>query len=232
MIQPLMTRVRRRHLLTVLFGLAVAIFLVVKLVPSRGAPPIDIRSEGEDQRLARSVLASALGRLFPKGNGHWRAIYPADSETSSRCIIHRARYTSATGRALTATYVFAGWLEVRLADYVYRDAATAQRMSAVQPARHEEACYGQLLAEGLRRAGYVDVGTPRLFPRTSRSNQIEISSRYKGRRVNSYSDTTSVQRGRIILAVTTAVAEPFQKANEALARELATSLPSADSVSE
>lgn len=229
MIRSLMTRVRRRHLLTVLFGLALAIFLVVKLVPSRGAPPVDIRSEGEDQRLARSVLATALGRLFPKGNGHWRAIYPADSETSSRCIIHSARYTSATGRALTATYVFAGWLEVRLADYVYRDAATAQRVSAAQPARQEEVCYGQLLAEGLRRAGYVAVGTPRLFPSTSQSNQIEISSRYKGRRVNSYSVTTSVQRGRMILALTTAVAEPFQKANEVLARELASSLPSADS---
>jgi hypothetical protein len=167
MIRSPMIRVRRRHLLVVLFGLALAIFLVVKLLPSRGAPPIDIRSEGGDQRLATSVLASGLERLFPKGNGHWRVIHPADSETGSRCIVHSGAYTNSTGRAVTATYLFAGWLEVRLADYVYSDAVAAQRASSTQAARQVEACYGQLMSEELRRAGYVAVGTPRLFPSTS-----------------------------------------------------------------
>jgi hypothetical protein len=228
-----MTRVRRRHLLVVLFGLVLAIFLLVKLVPPRGAPPIDIRSEGGDQRLARSVLASGLERLFPKGNGQWRIIYPADSKTGSRCIVHSAGYTSSTGRAVTATYLFAGWLEVRLADYLYRDAVAAQRASSAQAARQVEVCHGQLLAEELRRAGYVAVGTPRVFPRTSlragdgaQSSRIQIPSRYKGRRLDWDIDTSAVRRGRMILAVTTVVAEPFQKANEALARELASGLPS------
>jgi hypothetical protein len=230
-----MIRVRRRHALPVLFGLALAIFLVIKLVPSPGGPPIDIRSEGGDQHLARSVLASALQRLFPKGNGHWRAIYPADSETVSRCTALSAGYTSATGRAVSATYLFAGWLEVRLADYVYRDAVAA-RASSAQAARPVEACYGQLMAEELRRHGYVTVGTPRVSPRTSMdagdgaySSRIEIPSGYKGRRVNWDVDTSAVRRGRIILALATVVAEPFQKANEALARELAAGLPASGS---
>jgi hypothetical protein len=227
-----MIRVRRRHLLVVLFGLALAIFLVVKLVPSRGAPPIDIRSEGEDQRLARSVLASGLERLFPKGNGHWRVIYPAGSEIGSRCMVHSAGYTSSTGRAVTATYLFAGWLEVRLSDYVYGDAVAAQRASSVQAARHVHVCYGQLMSEELRREGYLAVGTPRVFPSTilhagdgAQSSRIEIPSRYKGRRFDWDIDTSAVRRGRIILALTTVVAEPFQRANEALARELASGLP-------
>jgi hypothetical protein len=225
-------RARRRHLLVVLFGLALAIFLVVKLLPARGAPPISIRSEGRDRRLARSVLASALERLVPKGNGQWRAIYPADRATGSRCIAHSARYTSPTGRAVTATYRFAGWLEVRLADYVYSDAVAAQAVSSTRASRHVEVCYGQLVAEELRHMGYVAVGTPRVFPSTSlragdgaQSSRIQIPSRYKGRRLDWDIDTSAVRRGRIILVLTTVVPEPFQKANEALARELASSLP-------
>jgi hypothetical protein len=224
--------VRRRHLLVVPFGLALAIFLVLKLVPSRGAPPIDIRSEGGDQRLARTVLASGLERLFPKGNGHWSAIYPPDSKTGSRCIVHSAGYTSSTGRAVTATYLFAGWLEVRLADYVYSDPAAAQRASSAQGAHQVDVCYGHLVAEQLRHEGYGAVGTPRVFPRTSlhagdgaQSSRIEIPSSYKGRRLDWDIDTSAVRRGRMILAVATVVAEPFQKANEALARELASGLP-------
>jgi hypothetical protein len=227
-----MIRMWRRHLRVVLFGLALVIFLVLKLLPSRGGPPIDIRSEGKDQRLARSVLANGLERLFPKGNGHWRAIHPADSKTGSRCIVHSARYTSSTGRAVTATYLFAGWLEVRLADYVYSDAVAAQRASSAQGARQVEVCHGQLIAEELRHERYVAVGDPRVFPSTSvhagdggQSSRIEIPSRYKGRRLDWDIDTSAVRRGRIILALTTAVTEPFQKANEALAKELASGLP-------
>jgi hypothetical protein len=133
---------------------------------------------------------------------------------------------------VTATYLFAGWLEVRLADYVYSDAVAAQRASSAQAARQIEVCYGQLMAEELRREGYVALGTPRVFPSTrlhtgdgAHSSRIEIPSRYKGRRANWDIDTSAVRRGRIILALTTVVAEPFQKANEALARELASGLP-------
>ncbi len=215
-----------------LFGLALAIFLVVKLVPSRGAPPIDIHSEGEDQRVARNVLASALERLFTKGNGDWRAVYPAHSETDSRCTVHNAAYTSSTGRAATATYRFAGWLEMRLADRIYRDAVAAQRAASAQAVRQVEVCYGQLVAEELRRLGYLAVGTPQVFPSTSfqtgysgQSSRIEIPSRYKGRRLDWDIDTSAVRRGRIILALTTVVPEPFQKANETLAIELASGLP-------
>jgi hypothetical protein len=226
-----MIRARRRHLFVGLVGLALVIFLVIKLLPSPGAAPIDIRSEGRDRRLARSVLASGLERLFPKGNGHWRAIYPADIATASRCIVHSARYTNSTGRAVTATYQFAGWLEVRLADYVYSDAVAAQEVSAAQAAHQVEVCYGGLVAEELRRAGYVAVGTPRVFPSASlragddaRSSRIEIPSSYKGRRLDWDIDRSAVRRGRIILVLTTVAAEPFQKANEVLARELASSL--------
>jgi hypothetical protein len=141
------------------------------------------------------------------------------------------RHGEAKVRRATATYLFAGWLEVRLADYVYSDAVAAQRASSAQAARQVEVCYGQLMAEELRRAGYA-VGTPRVFPSTSlhagdgaQSSRIEIPSRYKGRRLDWDIDTSAVRRGRIILAVTTVVAEPFQKANEALARELASGLP-------
>lgn len=236
MIRTAMTRVRRRHLLVALPILALAVFLVITLLPSSGATAIDIHAEGRDRRLARSVLASGLERLFPKGNGHWRAIYPADSATGSRCIAHRARYTSSTGRAVTATYLFAGWLEVRLTDYVYSDAAAAQRVSSAQAARQVEVCYGQLVAEELRHAGYVAVGFPRVFPGTrlsagddAQSSRIEIPSRYKGRRLDWDIDTSAVRRGRIILDLTTVVPEPFQKANEALARELASSIPGSGS---
>jgi hypothetical protein len=227
-----MIRARRRHLLVVLFGLALAIFVVLKLLAPSGAAPIDIRAGGEDQRLARSVLSSGMERLFAKGNGRWRAIHPAASEIGSRCIVHSAGYTSSTGQAVTAAYLFAGWLEVRLADYVYRDALAAQRASSALATRQVAVCDGQLIAQALRREGYVAVGTPRVFPGTSlhasgsaQSSRIEIPSRYKGRRVDWEIDTTAVRRGRIILALSTVVAEPFQKANEVLAKELASGLP-------
>jgi hypothetical protein len=53
-----------------------------------------------------------------------------------------------------------------------------------------------------------------------RSSRIVIPSRYKGRHYNWDVDTTSVRRGRLVLAVATVVAEPFDRANQALAREL------------
>jgi hypothetical protein len=227
-----MIRARRRHLLMAVLALAV-VFLVVKLLSSSGATPVDIRSEGRDWRLARSVLVSALGRLFPKGNGHWRATYPADTGTGSRCIADSPGYARSTGRAVTATYLFAGWLEVQLADYVYSDTIAARRAASAQArARQAEVCQGQLETQELRRAGYTAVGPPRMLPSTilhagdgGRSIRIEIPSRYKGRPVDWDIDTSSVRGGRVILVLTTDVAEPFQKANEALARELASSLP-------
>jgi hypothetical protein len=128
--------------------------------------------------------------------------------------------------------VFAGWLEVRLADYVFSDAAAAQRASSALAARRVEVCDGRLIAEELRREGYVAVGTPRAFPLVSlragdsaQTSRIVVPSRYRGRRVDWEFDSTAVRRGRIILAVGTVEPEPFQKANEALAKELASGLP-------
>lgn len=132
---------------------------------------------------------------------------------------------------MTATYLFAGWLEMRLADYVYSDAVAAQRTSSAPAARPAEVCYGQLVAEELRHMGYVVVGSPRVFPRRSldagdgeQSSRIQIASRYKGRLLDWDIDASVVRRGRIILTLATLVPEPFQKANEALARDLASSL--------
>jgi hypothetical protein len=206
-------------------------FLVVKLVPAHdhhGDPPIVIRSEGGDQRLTRSVLASALERLSPKGNGTWKLRNSPDGEQSSRCALLSPGYRSSSGRSTTATYLFAGWLEVRLADYVYTDAANAaaaQRTSAAV-SRALGFCQGRDVADGLRSVGYV-AGTPRVFPSASvrtadggRSYRIEIPARYKGRRRDWDYDSTSVRRGRLVLVVATLTAEPFQRMNEAFAIEL------------
>jgi len=152
--------VRRLILLAPLVALAV--FVAVKLLPAGGGPPIEIHSEGGDQHLARSVLTSALWRLFPKGNGSWKLTYRADSELGLRCIAQSPAYAISTGRGITATYLFARWLEVRLADYVYSDPATARRASSEQGARESDGCYGRLVDEELHREGYAAVGSPRV----------------------------------------------------------------------
>jgi hypothetical protein len=125
---------------------------------------------------------------------------------------------------VTATYEFAGWLEVRLESFVYVDAAEAQRASSAPP-RQADVCVAQVVADELRRAGYL-VGEPRVFPGVhigddGRSRRIEIPTRYEGRRYDWDLESTSVRRGRIVLVVGTITARPFDKANQALANELA-----------
>jgi hypothetical protein len=221
-------RVTRRRVLAALLLLLLLALLLVKLVPAhRHRPPIVIRSEGSDQRLTRSVLTSALTKLFPKGNGTWKLHDSADGDQSSRCVALSAGYRSSQGRAVTAAYLFAGWLEIRLADYTYPDADAAAVQGASQAgSRAAAVCEGQVVAEELRRVGYV-VGTPDVFPSTSvqigdggRSLRIEIPSRYKGRRRDWDLDSTSMRRGRMVLVVGTLTAKPFQQANQELASEL------------
>src|SRR5438445_11114607 len=119
-----MVGLTRPRLLAGLLGLlALAAFLAIKILPARSKPPIEIRAEGGDQRLARTVLATGLEKLFPKGNGRWQVRTPPIGGPGSRCIPRSAAYRSSTGRAVTAAYQFAGWLEGRLETVVYVDAA-------------------------------------------------------------------------------------------------------------
>lgn len=223
-----MIRITRRRVLAALLLLLLVAFLLVKLAPAHGDhPPIVIRSEGSDQQLTRSVLTIALKRLFPKGNGTWKLHSPPNGDPGSRCVALSAGYRSSQGRAVTAAYLFAGWLEVRLADYAYPDATDAAAQGGSQAgSRAEAACEGQVVAEGLRRVGYV-VGRPHVSPSTSvkigeggRSLRIEVPTRYKGQRREWDLDSTSVRRGRLVLVVATLTPEPFQQANQGLAGEL------------
>jgi hypothetical protein len=209
----------------VLLGLALAGFLTIKLLPARSRPPIEIRSEGRDQLLARSVLAAGLERLFPKGRGGWQLLPRSFPDPGARCVPRSAAYRSSTGRAVTAAYQFAGWLEVRLESFVYVDGAAARRASSAPTPPREDECLGRVVAEGLRRQGYL-VGEPRVFPdahtgEDGRSSRIEIPTRYKARRYEWELDYTSVRRGRILLVLGTLTARSFEHANQALARELA-----------
>ncbi len=205
-------------------------FLAIKLAPSHhhhGNPPIVIRSEGSDQRLTRSVLTSALEKLFPKGNGTWK-LQNATYDPSAACARRSPGYLNATGRAVTAGYVFAGWLGVRLADYVYPNAADAAAARSTPPqskARGAVVCEAHVIAELLRRAKY-EVGAPHIFPVTSvdseggRSVRVVLPARYRGHRRDWDYDSTSLRRGRLVLVVLTATAKPFQQMNKAFAREL------------
>ena len=142
--------------------------LVAKLVPAHhhGDPPIAIRSEGSDQRLTRGVLASALEELFPKGNDTWR-ILNAAGNPGSRCAGLSAGARRSTGHSATVPYVFAGWLQVRLSDYVYANAAAAaaaQDASPLASSRAAAACDAHVIAEGLQGLGY-EVGKPEVSPK-------------------------------------------------------------------
>jgi hypothetical protein len=210
-----------------LAALLLAGFLAIKLAPSHGGPRVDISFGGSDGNRARSVLANALSKLFPKGNGRWQILTPArGADPGAHCIESGAPFRSATGHAATATYMFAGWLEVRLASFVYGNATTAERAFAASDGRRVETCRGRVVAEELEGLGYA-VGEARRFPASTvhigddgKSSRIVIPSRYKSRRYTWDVDTTAARRGRLVLAVTTVVAEPFERANQALAREL------------
>jgi hypothetical protein len=54
----------------------------------------------------------------------------------------------------------------------------------------------------------------------TKASRIVIPTRYKSGRYTWEVDTTAVRRGRLILAVGTVVAEPFERANQGLAHEL------------
>jgi hypothetical protein len=218
---------RRRFLVGGLTVLALAAFLAVKLEPSHGGPPVDISSGGSEGHRARSVLANALTKLFPKANGSWRILTPtAGADPGAQCVESAAPFRRSTGYAATAPYLFAGWLEVRLASFLYVNASTAQRAFAAPDGRGTEICIGRVVVKELERLGYA-VGKPRWFPSAAvhigdegKSNRIVIPTRYKSRRYTWDVDTSTARRGRLVLAVGTVVAEPFQRANEGLTREL------------
>ncbi len=224
---------RRRFVVSALAALFVAAFLVVKLAPGHGAPPVVISFRGREGRLARSVLAAALPKLFSKGNGRWRVLTTAHADPGARCVQSSAAYRSSTGHAASTTYLFARWLEIRLTSLVYASASSAQR--SFLAFRPPDTCRGQVFAEELASDGYV-VGKPRVSPPSlldiadgGMSSRILIPSRYKRRVYTWELDTTTIRRGRFVLAVGTLVAEPFAHANQALARELValTDVPSA-----
>jgi hypothetical protein len=222
-----MIRLTRRRVLGGLFALVVAAFLLVELVPTRGEPRIEIRSEGSDRGVARRLLTSRLEKLFPKGNGTWQLRSSPDADPDSQCAALSSPYRTARGRASTADYLFARWLDVRLAAYVYADAAAARNVSSAPGSQAAAVCEGQVVVEELRRRGYV-VDKPHVFPGSSarisdgaRSGRTEITSRYKGHTYDWDLDTTSVRRGRIVLVVGTLTARPFEQANQELASELA-----------
>lgn len=221
-----MLRLTRRRLLAGLLALVLVAFLAIKVLPTRSSsPPIEIRSEGSDHSLARSVLATGLKKLFPKGNGRWKVRGAPVGEPGSQCFARSTAYRSSTGRAVTAAYEFARWLEVRLESFVYIDAAAAQRASSDPAPRQAYGCAGQAVAAELRSHGYT-VEEPRVFPGVRigddrRSRRIEIPTRYRGRRYDWNLDSTSVRRGRVILVLASVTAGPFEEANQALAKELA-----------
>jgi hypothetical protein len=205
-------------------------FLAVKLGPNHG-PPVDISSGGSEGRRARGVLVSALSKLFSKGNGRWRVRSPAaGTNPGAHCVEGGTPFRSSTGHAATATYLFSGWLEVRLVSYVYANVATAQHAFAASDAPRTEICRAQVVVKELERRAYA-VGKPNLVPVTTvhigdsaKSSRIVIPARYKSWRYNWDIDITTALRGRFLLAVATVVAEPFEQANQALARELVTVL--------
>jgi hypothetical protein len=223
-------RLARRRLLAGLFALALVAFLAIKVLPTHSSsPPIEIRSEGSDSRLARSVLATGLKKLFPKSNGRWQVRAAPVVGPGSRCFARSAAYRSSTGRAVTAAYEFARWLEVRLESFVYVDAAAARRAASDPTPRQAYTCEGQVVTKELRSHGYT-VDEPRVFPAVRiggdrRSSRIEIPTRYGGRRYDWNLDSTSVRRGRVILVLGTVTAGPFEETNQALAKELAPDAP-------
>jgi len=122
-------------------------------------------------------------------------------EPGTRCAQQDTAYRSSTGRAVTAPYVFARWLQVQLASFVYSDAAAAQRAAMAPEPSQQYVCLGRALAEELRREGYVGV-EPQVFPVTAAhiadgaaSLRIEVTSRYRGRVYDWDFDYTSVRRG-------------------------------------
>jgi hypothetical protein len=224
-----MVRLTRRRLLAGLLTLAFAAFLAIKVRPTQSSsPPIEIRSEGSESRLARSMLTTELRKLFLRGNGRWQVVAPFE-EPRPRCLVRRTAYRSASGRSVTAAYRFARWLEVRLESFVFVDPAAAKRTFSDPTGREAYTCEGQVMAEGLRSRGY-SVGRPRVFPAVRLgedrpSRRIEIPSRYGGRRYDWHLDSTSVRRGRVVLVLGTLTAGRFETANQALASELAPDAP-------
>lgn len=218
---------KRRLLVGGLFTAALVAFVLVKLAPSRAGPRIEVSSGGGEGQLARNVLTTALAKLFAKGNGSWQIEkQPADRSRLDRCGAHSQAVSLATGHAASADYVFAKWLGVRLASYVYARGADAESILTRRDAQQVESCRGQVVSEELRRDGYV-VGKPQVslaavpIADGAVSARIVIPVRLKGRHYNWDIDSTAVRRGRVTLAVGTVVAEPFAQANQALARELA-----------
>jgi hypothetical protein len=216
-------RAKRHRIIVAVLGLAVlaAAFVLVKIVPARQDPAVDIQAEGRERALARSTLESELTKLFRTSNGRWRLAGRPRSQCSSKLS------ATSIARANTTTYEFAGWLGLRLFDYVYPSSAAAQRAFDAVEIRHEEACRARVFAAELldRRYG---VGKARRFSSSAariadaaRSVHFEIPSRYRGRSYDWHVDSTEVLRGRMILVAGTIVAGPFAEGDRQMAGDLA-----------
>ena len=109
--------------------LALIAFFAVKLIPrhhGRAADVrVDIHSEGRDQQLTRRPLTIELRKLFNGSNGSWRDSFPSGVESHLACVDQSEPVSTSIGHAVTGTYYFANWLELRLSAYVYADNAAA-----------------------------------------------------------------------------------------------------------
>jgi hypothetical protein len=227
-------RISVRRLLAALIVVAALLaFLAVKLKPTHH-PRVEIESDGSDQKLARRVLVAELEKLFRTSSDRWKVI-GSPGLRSIPCIARTRPYSTSSGRAITATYVFAGWLELRLASNVYPTVAVAQRALPAFGARDVEECRARVFERHLRRAGYA-AAEPRAFSRASakigdgaRTSHIEIPSRFKGHPYTWHVDSTFVRRGRMIVVAGTVVGGSFSKANQALAQDLAKAAASGQS---
>jgi hypothetical protein len=219
-----MRRIRPRRLLIALFAIVVVAFLAVKLVPGPKKPPVEIASRGADRALARHPLEAELKHLFQTSNGHWQVIGPATLADVSRC--HPTGAPRPTGSAITASYVFARWLELRMQSVIYATDSLAQRALATYGPRNL-ACLARVAVDAFRRRG-ANAGAPYALSVTrlnvedgGEASHFAIPLRYRAQVYRWNLDSTALRRGRMILAAETAVAGPFARGDQGLASDLA-----------
>jgi hypothetical protein len=220
-----MRKPRPRVIVGLLAIALLAAFLIVKLAPSSHAPRVDVQAEGRDRAFTRRTLATELEKLFRGSNGPWRVGGRSKPLSQSPCA--RRPYPTSIGRANTATYEFARWLELRLFDYIYPSVVEAQRAFGEVDVGRTETCRAKTFAFELRHSGYT-VSKARGFSSNSvqiadeaRSMQFEIPSRYGKRSYDWHLDLTEVLRGRVIVAAGTVVGRAFAQGDRLMAADLA-----------
>lgn len=195
-----------------------------KLVPGPKKPPMEIASTGADQAVARHPLEVELKHLFQGSNGSWQVLRAATFADASQCRVPAAPRPS--GGAITATYLFARWLEFDMQSLAYTTPALAQRTLAFFD-RHELACIARVAVADFRRRG-AQAGPPEAFVLTRPSideeavtGLYEIPQNYHGRLYRWHLANTAIRRGRMIVTAVTVTTGPFVKADQGLASDLA-----------